>query len=147
MEYVASDGTRNAPYIVHRAILGSMERFIGSLIEHYGGDFPLWLSPVQARLLPITDQQLDYSRQVADRMENEGLRVEVDESSDRLGAKVRDGEMLKVPYLLVVGKKEVEGDGVSVRVRGAGDLGFMSVDELVARMQREVEEKALPTVS
>lgn len=147
MEYVASDGTRKAPYIVHRAILGSMERFIGSLIEHYGGDFPLWLSPVQARLLPITDTQLDYSRQVAGRMENEGLRVEVDESSDRLGAKVRDGEMLKVPYLLVVGKKEVEGDGVSVRVRGAGDLGFMSVDELVARMQREVEEKALPTVS
>jgi threonyl-tRNA synthetase len=144
LEYAASDGTRQAPYIVHRAVLGSMERFVGTLIEHYAGDFPLWLSPVQARLLPIADAQYEYAQKVAGQMTQSGLRVEVERSDEKLGAKVRDGEMQKLPYLIVVGKKEVEQGGVAVRLRGKGDLGFMTVNQLIERMQNEVETKAAP---
>lgn len=144
LEYAASDGTRQAPYIVHRAVLGSMERFVGTLIEHYAGDFPLWLSPVQARLLPIADAQYEYAQKVAGQLTQSGLRVEVERSDEKLGAKVRDGEMQKLPYLIVVGKKEVEQGGVSVRLRGKGDLGFMTVNQLIERMQNEVETKAAP---
>jgi threonyl-tRNA synthetase len=142
LEYAASDGTRKAPYIVHRAVLGSMERFVGTLIEHYAGDFPLWLSPVQARLLPIADAQYEYAQKVAEQMSHYGLRVGVERSDEKLGAKIRDGEMQKIPYLVVIGKKEVEKGGVSVRLRGKGDLGFMTVVQLIERMRNEVESKA-----
>ncbi len=141
-EYVAADNSRKIPVMLHRAIVGSMERFLGILIEHYAGAFPLWLAPVQAVILPITDRQLEYALEVRDKLKAEGIRVEVDERSEKIGYKIREAQLAKVPYMLVVGDKEVEASTVAVRERTAGDRGALSVVALVAEMKERVENKS-----
>ncbi|MGD8814680.1 MAG: threonine--tRNA ligase [Anaerolineales bacterium] len=142
LAYVGEDGKEHRPYMIHRALLGSMERFMGTLIEHHAGAFPLWLSPVQAVLIPIADRHGEYARSVAEDLKAKGLRVEVDERSDRMNAKIRDAQMQKVPYMLVIGDREVEAGAVAVRLRSGEDLGPMDVEDLVSRMQQEIEAHA-----
>ena len=127
--------------MVHRALLGSMERFFGVLIEHYGGAFPMWLAPVQAVVIPIADRHIEYANTVADALRGAGLRLEVDTRSERMQAKIRDAQLQKVPYMLVVGDREAEAEAAAVRLRSGEDLGAMKLDELIARMQAEVEER------
>jgi threonyl-tRNA synthetase len=126
--------------MIHRALLGSFERIIGILIEHYGGEFPLWLAPVQALILPIADRHEDYAREVAAQLE--GLRVEVDTRTESVGKKIREGELRKAPYMLVVGDNEAEARQVSVRRHREGDLGSMTVDEFASRAREEIDQKA-----
>lgn len=133
MVFVGEDGREHRPYMVHRALLGSLERFFGVLIEHYGGAFPLWLAPVQARLIPIADRHVAYAHAVKARLLAAGLRAEVDDGSDRMNAKIRAAQLLKIPYMLVVGDREVENDQVAVRLRTNEDLGGMPVDAFIAR--------------
>ncbi len=133
MEYVGEDGQPHRPVIIHRAIMGSTERFLGVLIEHYGGNFPLWLAPVQATIIPIADRHLPYAEQVADRLRKAGLRVEVDARSDRMNAKVRDAQMQRVPYMLVVGDKEAEADAVSLRLRSNENIGAVPLSQFIER--------------
>jgi threonyl-tRNA synthetase len=142
LTYMGEDGQPHRPYMVHRALLGSMERFFGILIEHYGGAFPVWLAPVQAILIPIADRHFDYARQVSARLTGAGLRAEVDDSGDRMGNKIRKAQEQKVPYMLVVGDKEVQGGAVAVRLRSGQDLGPKTVAEAVAMIQQAVSEKA-----
>jgi len=139
--YIGEDGREHRPYMVHRALLGSMERFFGVLIEHYGGAFPLWLAPVQAVIIPIADRHADYAGKLADDLRRSGLRAEVDSRGERMQAKIRDAQLQKAPYMLVVGDREAEAGAAAVRLRSGEDLGAMPVAELIARMQREVEER------
>ncbi len=141
ISYVGEDGREHRPYMVHRALLGSMERFFGVLIEHYGGAFPMWLAPVQAVVIPIADRHIEYANTVADALRAAGLRMEVDARAERMQAKIRDAQLQKVPYMLVVGDREAEGESAAVRLRSGEDLGAMKLDELIARMQAEVEER------
>ena len=126
-EYVGKDNQKHIPVMLHRAAVGSIERFLGILIEEFMGDFPLWLAPVQARVLPISEKFVDYAKQVEKELVNAGVRVEVDESNEKLGYKIRQCELQKVPYLLIVGEKEVADGVVSVRRRKEGDKGSMTV--------------------
>jgi len=141
LAYVGEDGQEHRPYMVHRALLGSMERFFGVLIEHYGGAFPVWLAPVQAMLIPIADRHVAYAEQVADRLKEAGLRVEIDESGDRMGNKIRKAQEQKIPYMLVVGDKEAEADAIAVRLRTNENLGPKPVDEFISMAQTAVAEK------
>jgi threonyl-tRNA synthetase len=129
--------------VIHRAVTGTTERFLGILIEHFGGAFPTWLAPVQALILPIADRHIDFARQVQMRLSQKGVRAEVDLRSERLNLKIREAQLAKVPYMLVVGNKEVDADSVSVRVRGGVDLGSMSVSDFTALIERDIAEKAL----
>ncbi|NJK79654.1 MAG: threonine--tRNA ligase [Chloroflexaceae bacterium] len=138
LEFIAEDGQARRPFMVHRALLGSMERFFGVLIEHYGGAFPLWLSPVQAVIIPITDKQQEYAEQVRQRLAAVDLRVELDDNKDRMQAKIRRAQLQKVPYMLIIGTKEMEQHAVAVRTRSGEDLGAISLDEFIARAQAEV---------
>ncbi|EEO26912.2 threonine--tRNA ligase [Oxalobacter paraformigenes] len=140
-EYVAEDNTRKIPVMIHRAILGSLERFIGILIENHAGAMPLWLAPVQAVVLNISDAQAEYAKSVVETMKKAGLRVEADLRNEKITYKIRDHSVNKVPYLLVVGDKEKNGNTVAVRARGGVDLGAMSADELIARMENEIRAK------
>jgi threonyl-tRNA synthetase len=135
MEYIASDGSRQQPIMIHRAIFGSLERFFGILIENYAGDFPLWLAPVQLRLLPVSDDFREYATSVANDLQKSGFRVEVDSSGERLGKQIRTAELEKIPVVAVVGKKEVENKTLSVRSRKSGDLGVLNLAELVNYLQ------------
>jgi threonyl-tRNA synthetase len=125
------------PVIIHRAILGSIERFLGILIEHHAGAFPTWCAPVQATLIPIADRHVDYCRQVAAQLRAAGIRVEVDERSERMQAKIRDAQLQKVPYMLIAGDRDIEAGAVSVRTRGNEDLGAMPVTAFIERVQAE----------
>ncbi|MBE9247929.1 threonine--tRNA ligase [Dolichospermum sp. LEGE 00240] len=138
LEYVAEDGSRQRPVMIHRAPFGSLERLIGILIEEYAGDFPLWLAPVQIRLLPVGDLQLDFTKEVAARMVALGIRAEVDLSGDRLGKLIRNAEKDKIPVMAVVGAKEVEANSLSIRTRASGELGVISVDEVVNKIQEAI---------
>ncbi len=142
LTYVDSDGEKKRPAMVHRVILGSIDRFLGVLIEHYAGAFPLWLAPVQARVMNITDDQAEYVKEVTERLRQEGFRVEADLRNEKLGAKIRDAQVEKIPYMLVVGKREMAQGKVAVRHRRQGDLGPMDLDEIMERMRQEVENKA-----
>jgi len=142
MEYIGEDGEGHQPYMVHRALLGSMERFFGVLIEHYKGAFPVWLAPVQAVLIPIADRHLDYARGAADELKKAGLRVEVNESNDRMNAKIRHAQNQKVPYMLVVGDREVEAGTVSVRLRSEEELGALSLEDFAARALEAAEARS-----
>jgi threonyl-tRNA synthetase len=144
LAFIGQDGREHRPYMVHRALLGSLERFLGVLIEHYAGAFPLWLAPVQVMLVPIADRHLEHARRVVSELEAAGLRVEVDERSERMQAKIRDAQLQKVPYMLVVGDKEVEAQAVAVRLRSGQDLGAMSVNAFVSRALDEVRQRAAP---
>lgn len=141
LEYVAADGSRQRPIMIHRAIFGSLERFFGILIEHYAGDFPLWLAPVQVRLLPVSDEQRDYATAIAQHLEQLGYRAEVDASGERLGKQIRTAELEKVPIVVVVGRREVENQTLSVRTRQSGELGSLTLSELQEKMQHAIQTK------
>ncbi|MGF1566622.1 MAG: threonine--tRNA ligase [Nodosilinea sp.] len=138
LEYVAEDGSRQRPVMIHRAPFGSLERLIGILIEEYAGDFPLWLAPIQMRLLPVTEEQLGFAQQVADQFLAQGVRVEVDVSGDRLGKMVRNAEKAKVPIMAVVGAKELETTTLNIRTRAQGELGALAVAEVLGRVTRAI---------
>ena len=127
LTYTAADNSERVPVMIHRALLGSIERFFGILVEHYGGDFPAWLAPVQARVLPIADRHADYAASVESELRVRGIRSDLDSRTESVGKKIRDAELAKVPYMLVVGDKEAEQSGVSLRRHGTGDLGLMPV--------------------
>jgi len=144
MEYVDRDGTKKNPYIIHRTSIGCYERTLALLIEKYAGAFPVWLAPVQVKLLPIADRHLDYIYEVKKELEKNGiLRVEVDDRSEKIGYKIREAQLEKVPYMLVVGDKDIENNAVAVRSRKEGDLGSMSIADFVKRITEEVETKKL----
>ena len=137
MSYIGEDGQEHQPYMVHRALLGSLERFFGILIEHYAGAFPLWLAPEQVRVLPLSDKQLDYARRVAGELQAGDVRVTVDEAADKLGAKIRRAQLEKIPYMLVVGGREAEAGVVAVRSRETGDQGTVPLADFVKRVRTE----------
>ena len=142
LEYVGEDGEKHRPVMIHRVVLGSIERFIGVITEHFAGAFPTWLSPVQVKVLPVTDRAAEYADQVASKLDNMGFRVEVDHRNEKIGKKIREAQLEKVPYMLVVGDRDMENGTVSPRHRVEGDLGAMSFDEFVALLTDVVESKA-----
>jgi len=143
MTYVGEDGKAHRPYMVHRALLGSLERFFGVLVEHYGGAFPVWLAPVQVVLIPIADKHVEYAHSVAGQLRAAGLWVEVNDSGERMQAKIRDAQMLKIPYMLVIGNREMEAEQVNLRMRDGNVPGAMSVDAFLALAQEAVAGKRL----
>jgi len=141
LQYTEADGALTQPVMIHRAIFGSLERFLGTLIEHYGGAFPTWLSPVQGVVIPLTEAQESYAAQVAGNLRQAGIRAEVDNRRETLQARIRDAELARVPYMLIVGKREVESGKVSLRARSEGDLGAVGLGDFVDRVVREVQQK------
>ena len=139
--YIGEDGNEHQPYMVHRAIFGSLERFMGVLIEHYGGAFPVWLAPLQVKIIPIADRHFDYARKIGNKMDASGIRCEVDLGTDRMNSKIRQGQLQKIPYMVIVGDREVESDTVSVRSRNGEDVGVVSVNDLVSRIVSESSNK------
>ena len=143
LEYTGADGEKHCPVMIHRVVFGSVERFIGVLIEHFAGAFPLWLSPVQAVILPIADRHSDRAHEIEAELKKYGIRVKVDDRSEKIGYKIREAQLQKTPYMLVVGDKEVENGTVSVRHRGEGDIGSMELSSLCDRLADEVKTKAI----
>ena len=141
LKYTGADNAEHRPIVIHRAIFGSFERFIALLIEHYAGAFPLWLAPVQAMVVPIADRHLDYAESVASRLRADGLRVEVDARQEKMGYKIREAQLRKVPYMLVTGDREADGDAVAVRHRREGDQGARSVDDFIADARAEISRR------
>jgi len=141
LEYVGSDGEKHRPVMIHRTVFGSLERFIGILTEHYAGAFPLWLAPVQIAVLPITDRTRDYALSVADKLSDAGLRVETDFRSEKIGYKIREAQLQKVPYMLVLGDKESENNVVTVRKRAEGDIGEKTLDDFIAMVSEEYQAR------
>lgn len=146
LTYVGEDGQRHRPVMVHRVVFGSIERFLGILIEHFAGAFPAWLAPVQVVVLPVADAYADYARHVAAKLDDEDFRVEVDDRNEKIGYRIREAQGQKIPYMLVVGEKEEKEGTVAVRGRRDGDLGAMPLDDFVAALRREVREKSLDPV-
>ena len=141
MTYVGADGQKHRPYMVHRALLGSLERFFGILIEHYAGKFPLWLAPEQVRILPISEKFTDYARDLEKKLKTKHIRCSVDVEADPIGGKIRRGRDMRIPYLLVVGEREAAAGEVAVRSRDKGEEGAMKFDDVLARLEKEIEEK------
>src|SRR3989344_25969 len=141
LEYVDKDGLPKRPIIIHRAILGSLERFIGILTEHYQGAFPLWLSPVQVMLMPITDKQESTAKKIAEELKKQGIRAELDNRPERLQAKIRDSSLQKVPYLGIIGNREIEASSLSVRTREGKDLGALKVPDFLNKLKEEIDKK------
>jgi threonyl-tRNA synthetase len=142
LTYIGADGEKHRPVMIHRVVFGSIERFIGILIEHYAGAFPTWLAPVQVRLLSITDRSADYIKDLARELENAGIRVETDLRNEKIGYKIREARLQRIPYMLVVGDKEVESRQVAVRSRDEGDLGPMDVKTFVDKIQQEISDRS-----
>ncbi|MFB0972209.1 MAG: threonine--tRNA ligase, partial [Neofamilia sp.] len=143
LSYINEKGEKETPIMLHRALLGSLERFLGILVEHFAGKFPIWLAPVQVKVVPVSEKFGDDAKEVADKFIAEGFRVEVDNRDEKLGKKIRDGQMEKVPYVLVVGEKEMNDKTVSVRVRDGEDQGAKSVEDVIAEFKKEVKEKTI----
>ena len=143
LEYTGEDGEKHRPVMIHRALLGSIERFIGVITEHFAGAFPAWLSPVQVKVLPITDRSAAYSQEVAAKLDAMGFRVEVDSRNEKIGKKIREAQLEKIPYMLVIGDKEAEAGQVAVRHRAEGDLGAMDFDAFAAMLRQDVDTKAI----
>ena len=143
LEYTGADGEKHCPVMIHRVVFGSIERFIGVITEHFAGAFPVWLSPVQAVVMPITDRSADYAAEVAKKLEAQGVRVETDTRNEKIGYKIREAQMQKLPYMLVVGDKEAESGSVSVRTRTGVDLGAMPLEDFAARIREEIDTRAL----
>lgn len=141
--YIGPDGEKHRPVMVHRVVFGSIERFIAILTEHFAGAFPVWLSPVQAKILTITEKHIPYAEEVMARLQEKGIRVELDDRNEKIGFKIREAQMEKVPYMLVVGDKEAEAGHVAVRSRREGDIGSMPLDAFIARITAEIDSKAL----
>ena len=142
-EYTGEDGQKHRPIMIHRVVFGSIERFIGILIEHYAGKFPVWLSPVQVKLLPVSDKSMDYAQEVEKRLKSLGIRVETDTRNEKIGYKIREAQLEKLPYMLIIGDKEKEEGTVSVRMREKGDIGSMPLSEFAARVKKENDEKTV----
>ncbi len=143
LEYIGEDGERHRPIIVHRGVVSTLERMVALLIEEYEGNFPLWLAPTQAVVVPIADRHVEYAESVAGELRRARLRVEVDSRNERMNSKIRDAQLRKIPYVLVVGDREAEAQAAAVRARGGGDLGAMPLDDIVSRLTRERDTKAL----
>ncbi len=144
MEYTDRDGTQKHPYIIHRTSIGCYERTLALLIEKYAGAFPLWLAPVQVKLLPIADRHLDYLYEIKKKLQAAGIqRVEIDDRSEKIGYKIREAQLEKVPYMLVAGDKDIENGVISVRSRKDGDIGQMKLEELIAKLTEEIEKKII----
>jgi threonyl-tRNA synthetase len=144
LEYTGADNKPHRPVMIHRAIYGTLERFIGNLIEHLAGAFPVWLSPEQVRIIPISDSQIGAARSLAGRLTGAGLRVHLDDRNETLNYRIRDGEVHKVPYMAVVGQREAESDSLALRVRGAGvKQEIVGVGDFITRITREVQERSL----
>jgi threonyl-tRNA synthetase len=143
LTYVGEDNAEHRPAVLHRAIYGSFERFIAILIEHFAGAFPFWLAPVQATVLPLSEKFVDYANSVEVKLKEAGLRVEVDRSNEKLGAKIRLAQLQKIPYMLIVGEKEASSGAVSLRTRSGGDLGALPVEEVIGRAKELVATRAL----
>ena len=141
LEYVGEDGEKHRPIMIHRALLGSIERFIGVITEHFAGAFPTWLSPVQVKMLPVTDRAAEYARDIAAKLDAQGFRVEVDGRNEKIGKKIREAQLEKIPYMLVVGDRDMEAGTVSPRHRSEGDLGAMSLEDFTAMLRKDVDGK------
>ena len=141
-EYTGEDGQKHRPVMIHRVVYGSIERFIGILIEHFAGSFPVWMAPNQVRVMPITDKQQAYAKEVNDKLFELGYRTQLDDRNEKIGKKIREAQVQKVPFMLIVGEKEAESKTVAVRQRHGGDLGAMTLDAFIARMQKDIDEKA-----
>lgn len=139
--YVGEDGKQHCPVMIHRAIYGSVERFMAILIEHYAGEFPLWLAPVQAKIIPISDSHIDYAFDVKAQLESAGIRVEMDSRSEKMGLKIREAEKQKIPYMFIIGDQEVENQSLAIRKRKEGNLGVMNVQEVMKRFSEEINKK------
>ena len=142
LEYTGEDGEKHRPVMIHRVVFGSIERFIGILIEHFAGAFPAWLSPVQVKVLPISDRFYDKAEEIKNNLEKQGIRAEADSRSEKIGYKIREAQLEKVNYMLIIGEKEIESSTVSVRSRSKGDLGAMSEEEFTAMLKNEIDTKA-----
>lgn len=140
ISYVDKDGEKKTPILIHRAILGSFERFIGILTEHFAGAFPLWLSPVQVKILPISENEVEYANEIKDRLKKSGYRIEVDSSNEKIGYKIRSAQLEKVPYMIVLGKNEIENNNISIRSRSGEKIDSITVDNFIARINNEIEE-------
>jgi threonyl-tRNA synthetase len=143
LEYTAEDGTKQQPVMIHRVLYGSVERFLGILIENCAGAFPLWLSPVQAKIIPITDAQHDYANKILIELKGQGIRAEIDDRSEKMQAKIRNAQLQKIPYMLIIGKREVESNSVSVRQRDEQDLGAMPFIEFLAKVKEQISTRSL----
>ena len=141
VNYIGEDSKRHRPIMIHRALMGSLERFFGVLIEHYAGAFPTWLAPVQAMVMTITDKHIPYADGVLEKLRKAGIRAEIDKRNEKIGYKIREAQMQKVPYMLVIGDKEMESEGVAVRKRSGEDLGFMEIDGFIAMIKEECMQK------
>ncbi len=139
LSYIDSNGDKKVPILIHRALFGSFERFIGIITEHFAGAFPTWLAPVQVKVLPISDNQKEYAQKVVQKLSEEGIRVELDERQEKIGYKIREAQLQKVPYMLILGEKEIEANEVGVRVRKDGDIGAMPIDKFIEKIKNEVE--------
>jgi threonyl-tRNA synthetase len=143
LEYVADDGKRHQPLMVHRALFGSVERFFGILIEHYAGAFPVWLAPVQVVVMPITDRQAEYAKKIHEQLEAAGFRVHLDDRKEKVNLKIRDAQLQKVPYMLVAGDREAEAGTVSVRHRKHADMGVKPLAEFISDLRALVDLKVV----
>ena len=141
LEYIGEDGKAHRPVVIHRAILGTSDRFISFLLEETKGALPLWIAPTQAKILPISDAQVEYAKEIELRYKKEGIRIEVDDRNEKIGYKIREAQLQKIPYMLVVGDKEIENNAVAVRSRKEGDIGQVDTDEFLNRMKKEIENK------
>ena len=141
LTYTGEDGQKHRPVMIHRVVYGSIERFIGILIENYAGAFPAWLSPEQVRIMPITDKFADYGKQVEVALNKAGFRVHLDDRNEKVGYKIREAQVKKIPYMLIVGEKEVADGTVAVRSRNGGDMGAMKLADFIAKLAKEVAEK------
>jgi threonyl-tRNA synthetase len=146
LEYIGSDGEKHCPVMIHRVVFGSIERFIGIITEHFAGAFPVWLAPVQARVMPITDRSAEYSKEVAKRLDEAGVRVETDLRNEKIGYKIREAQGQKIPYMLVIGDKEAESGTVSVRTRSGGDMGAMKLDEFIEKVTSQIKTRSMENV-
>lgn len=146
LKYSASDGTLQAPAMIHRVIFGTMERFMGVLIEHFAGAFPTWLSPKQVAIIPVAERHIEYAQKVADKLKQNDLRVFLDDRSESVNHKIREAQLSKVPYMFILGDKEVEAGNVALRVRGKGDIGTKNLDEFIAKVKEEIKNKSIETL-
>ena len=142
LTYINADGKQRTPVMIHRALVGSPERFLGILLEHYSGNFPLWLAPVQVAITPISEKHLEYANKLAKILRQQNVRSEIMGENETLGKKIREAEIQKIPYLLIIGDKEITANSASVRQRGKGDLGAMLIDEFMKKIQKEIELKS-----
>jgi len=142
LEYTGADGEKHRPVMIHRVVFGSIERFIGVITEHFAGAFPVWLSPVQVQVMHITDRTADYAKEIAAKLEAMGVRVETDLRNEKIGYKIREAQMQKLPYMLVVGDREAEAGAVAVRTRTGEDLGAMPFEAFAAKIADEIKSRA-----